>query len=114
MTSVNQNFVMFSGDDKTLRFTVLDSSSASIDLTGASVTWMLATDDKSASLIKKSTDSGCGISISGCTFDVDLSPSDTDGLTGVYYHEAQVRDSASDLSTVATGWANIKHDLIAP
>ena len=107
-----QNFEMWSGDHRDLVFTTLDSDSASVNLAGASVVWQLSAAPDSGSLVKRSTDSGCGISISGCTFTVSLSPTHTVGLAGLYYHEAWIRDAGSIQSTVAVGTATIREDAI--
>lgn len=111
MTKTAQDFEMWSGDHRNLTFIVTDSTGASKDLTDASVIWVLSENPTSASLVKRSTDSGCGITVSGCTFTVSLSPVHTSNLSGYYYHEAQVRDSASNVVTVAVGTARIRYDV---
>jgi hypothetical protein len=111
MTTTGQNFEMWSGDHKNLIYTVTDASSASVSLTGASVLWVLSDQINGASLARLTTDSGSGVTVSGCTFTVSLSPVHTSGLAGVYYTEAQVRDSASNVSTVAVGTAKINRDV---
>ena len=103
---------MWSGDHKNLQVTVYDGDGASIDLSGASVIWMVSEGVEGASLLKRSTDSGCGISVSGSTFTVSLSPAHTSGSAGTLYHEAQVRDGFGDISTVLTGHATIHADAI--
>lgn len=110
-TKTGQDFTIWSGDNKNVTFTVTDSNSASVDLTGACVAWVLSNTPATASIVRLHSDSGCGITVSGCTFTVSLSPTHTSGLAGTYYHEAQVRDSASDISTVAVGTATIKFDV---
>lgn len=102
---------MWSGDHKNLTYTVTDSNGASVILTSACAAWVLANDPASGSLVRLTTDSGSGITISGCTFTVSLSPAHTSGLAGTYYYEAQVRDTASNVSTVATGTAKINYDV---
>ena len=87
-----------------------NTAGASVNLTGASVVWVLATRSGGASLSRLTSDSGSGITVSGCTFTVSLSSTHTSGLAGVYYHEAQVRDSGSNISTVAVGTVDIKPD----
>ncbi len=104
---------MHSGDDKDIIFTVTNASTgASVDLTGASAVWVLTTSPTGGSLVKRSTDSGCGIALgSNGTFTVTLAPSHTSGLAGQYYHEAQIRDSASKVSTVSVGTVTINYDV---
>jgi len=112
MTKVNQNFTAWSGDDITPRYTV-QGAAASIgkDLTGASILWILVDQSSGASLIRKTTDTAGHFTVSGCTFDVNIAASDTSGLAGDYWSEAQVRDSASIIQTVAVGWVTINRDL---
>ena len=112
MTRTNQDFEMWSGDHKNLQVTVYDGDGASIDLSGASVIWLMSEGVEGASLLKRSTDSGCGISVSGSTFTVSLSPTHTSGSAGTLYHEAQVRDGFGNISTVMTGHATIHVDAI--
>lgn len=111
MTRTAQDFEMWSGDHKNLIFTITGSDSASANLTGASAYWVLANDAKSASFARLTSDSGSGITISGCTLTVSLSPAHTASLQGIYYHEAQIRDSGSNVSTVAVGTATINQDV---
>ena len=87
-----------------------DGTGASVNLSGASAVWVLATRSGGASLSRLTTDAGSGITVSGCTLTVSLSPFHTSGLAGIYYHEAQVRDSGSNISTVAVGTVDIKPD----
>lgn len=109
MTKINQDFSMWSGDHKNVRFTTTDSNSASVDLAGASIIWTLSENARSGSLLQLDTDGG--VTISGCTYTVSLSPTHTSGLAGTYYHESQARDSASDISTIAVGEAQITSDI---
>lgn len=107
MTKKAQNFEMWAGDSKSLVITVTGSSGAGHDLSGASVVWTLKENVDSASLIKRSTDSGCGISISTSTLTISLSPTHTENLSGVYYHEGEATDPTGDVSTLFVGTARI-------
>lgn len=111
MTRTAQDFTMWSGDHKNLTYTVTDSTGASVNLTGASVAWVLSPGPTSGSLVRLTTDSGSGIAVSGCTFTVSLSPAHTSSLAGQYYYEAQVRDTVANVSTVAVGTAMINFDV---
>lgn len=106
-----QDFEIFSGDHKNLVYTVTNAQSASVDLTGNTIEWVLANHETSGSLLRLVT-GGSGITISGCTFTVALSPAHTSGLAGDYYYEAQVTDTNSDVSTVSIGTATILTDLV--
>jgi hypothetical protein len=111
MTKINQDFTVWSGDHKNVRFTVTDSDSASVDITNASILWTVSENKRSGSIMQLSTDSGCGVTVSGCTYTVGLSPTHTAKLAGMYYHESQARDTASDTSTLAVGKMTVEVDI---
>lgn len=111
MTKVQQDFEMWSGDHKTVIFTITGSDSASANLSGACGVWVLANDAKSASFARLTSDSGCGMTLSGCTATLSLSPVHTAGLAGFYYHELQIRDANTNISTVAVGTVTINQDV---
>lgn len=98
-----QNFVMWAGTHKNVTFTVLDASSASKDLTSASVTFVISDESNTGSLLKLNTDSGSGVTVSGCTYTVSMSPAHTAGCSGTYHHESRVRDTATNQEVVAVG-----------
>jgi hypothetical protein len=109
MTKLQQNFEMWSGDHKNLNFGVTGSDGAAFILTAAS--WVLSEAEDSCSLVKRV--SGDGVSISGSTVTVSLSPAHTSGLGGIsYYHVLKGGDSASNVSTVAVGTINIKVNIV--
>ncbi len=103
MTKVSQDFELWAGDNCDVTFTITDSTGASKDLTGGSAVWALSEAPASASLVRKTSDAASDVVISGCTFTVYLVPVETSALVGNYFHEAQVRDSASKVSTVTVG-----------
>jgi len=112
MASTNQNFTIWADNHKDLLITVRNDNSVEVDLTSSSsIIWVLSGDDLSASLVRKAT-GGDGVTISGCTFTVSLSPADTGNLAGTYYHEAQVTNASGDVSTVTTGMATINRTVI--
>ena len=106
MTTLSQNIEMWAGDYKDLIVTITGSDGAGYDLTGASITWVLEEAPASGSLIKKQI-SGSGVVISTSTVTISLSPADTSGLAGMYYHEAEALDSASRVSTLFVGTLKI-------
>ena len=113
MTKQNQDFLMWSGDDKTITVTVYDNDDVVVDITGATITWELSLNVDSAALISKTV--GSGITLSDPTngvFTITLDPTDTDSLSGRYYHEAEITDSSGDISTALIGHATIKTDAI--
>ena len=108
MTTTAQNFTMWSGDDKTITVTL------STDITGATINYAIAASVGSTALITKAT-GGSGIAITDAAngiFTIDLDPSDTSSKAGVYYHECQVTDTSSVVSTVFVGSVTINADLI--
>jgi hypothetical protein len=109
-----QNFEIHAGDSRDIVVTVTDSQGAAVDLTGAAVAWQLARSAGSAAaVVSKSL--GAGIAITdgpNGVFTVTLDPADTESLTGLYYHEAEVTDAAGNRSTVLTGVATVIPTLI--
>lgn len=110
MTRTNQDFTMWSGDSKVLEVTVTDADGDAVNLTGASIDYVMQDDAD----ISKSV--GDGISITspatGGLFEITLDPSDTTALAGDYHHECEVTDSSDNVSTVFVGTVTINVDLI--
>lgn len=109
MSHSTQNFEIHAGDSRDIVVTVTDSQGGAVDLTGAAIAWQLARSADAASpAVFKSL--GTGISITdgpNGVFTVTLDSADTEGLTGLYYHEAEVTDTAGNRSTVLSGVATI-------
>ena len=113
MTKQSQDFLMWSGDDKTITVTVYDNDDVVVDITGATITWELSQNVDSTALISKTV--GSGITLSDPTngiFTIALDPADTASLSGRYYHEAEITDAAGDVSTALVGHATINTDAI--
>jgi hypothetical protein len=108
-----QNFEMWSGDHRNLIYTVSDATSASVDLAGASVMWVMADDSLSGSILRLTNESGSGVSVSAASsqFTVSLSPAHTADLAGTYFYEAEIIDSNNNRVTVAVGTATINQDI---
>lgn len=107
------NFRMFSGDAKTLIFTVSDINSSAANITNHTVRWRVARDRYSSVLLTKSTTDG-GITTTASTagqFRVILNSTDTDGLKGVYYHEGELQSTASEKFTAVFGHVTFNPDL---
>lgn len=113
MTKQNQDFLMWSGDDKVITVTVYDNDDNVVNITGATITWQLSQNIDSSALITKTVGSGIALSdpVNG-QFTITLEPADTASLAGRYYHEAQITDSSGDISTGLVGHATIKTDAI--
>ena len=113
MTATGQNVVTRSGDSRRLQFTVTDAAGAAVDLTGATITWALATKLGGTTLLTKTI--GAGITVNGASagqFYVAVDPADTASLAGTYYHEAEVVDALANKATVAVGTLTVIQDQI--
>ena len=111
MTIVGQNYTMFSGDSKVITVTVTDADGAAVNLTGATISYVIF-DDGSATITKTV---GSGITVTDAaagTFTITLAASDTASLAGAYYHECQVTDSSGNISTIFTGTVTMNEDMI--
>lgn|SRR5690606_34993416 len=107
MTTARQDARMTSGDTKRLRVTITDSDGVEVDVTGATIIYVIA---DSQERVRKAT--GDGITIDGAVVTVTLDPADTAELAGVYAHEMQIVDGAGQVQTVFTGQMSIAKDLI--
>lgn len=115
MTSENQNFEMYEGEDKTLTITVVDVAGAAVNLTDATIKWQVKRNvDDTSPLIEKTTAGGITITdAEGGVFTIALADTDTANLGGEgYHHEAEVTDVSGNISTVTRGVMTIKKALI--
>ncbi len=116
MAQLNQNFVMFKGDDKIIRFTVQDVES----VVGLKARWTISSEPGSVSFLEKSTEtSPPGITMDGKNIEVHLNSVDTDDHTVFetkkYYHECELVDGDGKISTVAIGEVDMRDvTLIRP
>jgi hypothetical protein len=116
MATFGQNFTFANGDTVSLDFTATDSDGTAFDLTGATIKWQLTSRPGATAILTKQS-GGTGISITdapGGKFTVAIDPTDTVSVArGRYYHEAQVTDVSTNVSTVASGFAVILQGVIA-
>lgn len=99
MTMKNQDFSMYAGDSKYVKFAVEGVS----DLVGASMTWGIRRSKYSDETLLKKT-AGDGISFVGAEAQITLNPTDTAALAaGPYYHECVLTDSIGNISTIFVG-----------
>lgn len=113
MTETGQKFTMWSGDTKVLEVTITDASGNAVNLTGATISYVLQRSVGSTVTISKTTDDGISITdASGGVFQITLDASDTASLSGSYYHECQITDTSGNVSTVFTGTVTMKDDAI--
>jgi len=89
----NQNFELYAGDDKRLRFKVQDAET----LDHGSAVWALSERLSSEPFLEKDN-----VSLQGNLALVDLVPADTNELQGSYYHELKVTIEGKQ-HTVASG-----------
>jgi len=117
MTAENQDFTMWAGDYKALRFLVTGIA-APADVLAADFK-MSRCDENAAYSIAK-TLAGAGIAVTqavgGVYVTVTLLPTDTETALGVQYvgyykHELEVTDAAGHPDTVATGHATVRSAL---
>jgi hypothetical protein len=121
VTAFHQDFVLCSGDDRTLRYTITDEASAPLDLTGISAArWGCARLQANgayvlpASIVKTLAD---GVEIAdapGGIIQVMIDGADTAGLSkGRYHHELEMTDAGGAVSTLAMGVITLIEDLLA-
>ena len=108
MTAVAQNCEFWTGEDKSLVYTILDENSASVNMAGMTCCWILQDEPDSGSLLKYKT-GGSNITISGCTVTVTIAASDTmqQGWNGTYYTELSASDTSDNIAILAVGYATI-------
>jgi hypothetical protein len=101
MAYTDQDFEMYIGDHKNVIFTVDDEDS----IEGFTVTWKVANFKRDDVVISKSSTDADEITILENTFIVHLLPADTEDLEPYkrYFHEAQIIDGSSNITTVSTG-----------
>ena len=106
---------MYSGDSVSIAVTVTDSvTGAAVNLTGAAMSWALATAPGATPLLTKTSGAG-EITVSGASNNVAtvaLAPADTAELTGVYHHELQIVDGGGNKYTVYQGELYILADMV--
>lgn len=103
MALTEQDFELFAGDDFILEFTVTDEDGTALNITGASISWVVW--DGSTAVLTKTTASGISITDAAAgEFRVTLAPADTYTLEPkAYAHGANVSIEAGAYMTVATG-----------
>lgn len=115
------DFEMYAGDTKQIQVDVVDLDDVAVDLIDATIVWEMASSKwkrqtSPTVYIRKTTNSGDGITLSMTQgrFFIDLDSIDTDGLSGNFYHEAQITTSGGVVGTALVGVITIKKNLIPP
>lgn len=113
MTSTSQDITIIQGDTCLITVTVTESGSAK-NLSGASIKWQCARNAKGPPALTKTTSDGITITnAAGGICTVSITAADSALLEEEYYHEMQVTDVSSNVSTVLTGTLTVTRDLIA-
>ena len=110
----DQDFEMWEKDSKVLSFTHEDEDGNAVNITGFSLVWQLWSSKHDASGTPIIEKSGASISITDApngVVEVSLDPADTDGKSGIRYHELRATDASGNEQMVATGTVTI-HDNI--
>jgi hypothetical protein len=106
---------MVSGDTTILEFQVLDYLGSPVNITNSTVKWVLTASSTTITPLVTKTIANGGISLTtpaNGIFQVYLYPSDTAGLNGIYYHEAELTTQSNNVYTVTNGKATIEGDVI--
>lgn len=111
MTEENQDFTMYQGEAKTITATEKDGE----DVTGQDITYIIADEPTDSPEITKDT-AGGGVDTSAGSaseFEIHLDPTDTQDISGQYYHEARIDDGAGTESVLFTGEVQIRPSATA-
>ena len=113
MTATAQDLTMWAGDTKTLTVTVTDGAGAAKNITSATISWKLL--DEQGGTVRLTKTVGSGIALTTPTsgiFTVSIATGYTSSLVaGKYYHEANVTDSSSNVSTVLIGVITLRRAI---
>jgi hypothetical protein len=102
---------LHTGDSKNLIINVVDGNNSPIDLTNATIEWILA--DKDTTVLAKSIGNGITVNIpTNGQFKISLTSSNTKNLSGVYTHMARVTTFSGDSSIILEGTITITKTLI--
>lgn len=103
---------LWSGDDYNINIHVLNSRRHAKDITGSTLKWLLAQNERCSPLITKTegsgitmTDSSEGLAI------LNIDSTDTENLAGTYYHELKLIDADGNIRTIAYGRVEIQSNL---
>ena len=108
MTTTDQNFTMWAGEDKDITVNLVDADGDAYgDLTGLTFAWKMATSENASAALVSKTPTGTTDSIA-----FSLADTDTQSLApGVYYHECRVTDAGGDEDVVFTGGITLKASI---
>lgn len=112
MTKRNQTIDDYvSGDSLRINVPVVDADGDPFPLTGSTVRWVLARRAGADPIIEKTTDDDVEITDpDGGELVVHLSGSETEDLSGQWYHEAELTDPDGAVATLFSGEFRIAPD----
>lgn len=103
---------LWSGDDYNINIHVLNSHRRAKDISGSTLKWLLAVNERCSPLLTKTEGSGItmidpaeGLAI------LAIDSSDTEDLAGSYYHELKLIDGDGNIRTIAYGRVEIQSNL---
>ena len=113
MTSINQDFTLYSGDDKTIVVTITNSSGQIVNLTSLEAAQFIAKKYSKSSTVDITKTKNDGITLNDPATDgklnILLAAADTSSLApGEYYIEVRIKDSGSKIGTVSVGTMTLK------
>lgn len=118
MAATNDTIVVYAGNKRTLRFTVVDEAGDAFDLTGYDVRWALSKYGQSGSYgttaeVNKHSDNVDEITVASNVVDVVLVGADTAALAaGDYYHELEIVDAQDESLVVAVGDVELRNNVV--
>lgn len=108
-----QNYSMISGDSKIVTVSLTDISGVAVDVsTAGTAIYKIASNPNADSVVYVTKTLSSGITISGGTVSIGLSPSDTENLSGAYYHELFIVDGSGQQFRPVQGKVTIERNLI--
>ena len=116
MPDLAQNPWLVAGDTKVFSFAAMDSDSAALNLTGATMEWaMVPYRGAEAVVIKTTADASVTVTdAEGGLFEFTLEPEDTQEVArGRYPHGAKVTDASGNVSTISLGFVTILPQAVA-
>ncbi len=102
-----EEFTINAGNSQELVFTVYNSASSLVDISGATITWYLGKiGDQNATVTKSGVPTGTG------QFTVYLTPADTLNLQGKYVHQYRLVDSSGSTFRPSQGIINLNRAIV--
>jgi hypothetical protein len=101
----NQNAYLYAGDNAFLNYAITDESNNPLNLTGSSLTYVIAANEGGAAIVTKTTANG-GINVTnaaGGLLTVSLVSADTTNLSGMLWQQLVMTDVNSVVTTLSTG-----------